>query len=313
MNPTLITVSTFVAASLLAVSLGSLAYDYFFRYRMTVRERVRDICRESEEDGAHLFKDRHWRLQDETVTEDTWSDWFERLNEQMGTQWTLSSLVARCMACGLAAALVGFFGNRWLSIVLAPIGMCLPLIILLLKRRRRQRKLGRQLPEAFQMISRAVCAGQTVPAAMQIVAQNFEPPIAEEFARCCEQQNLGISRESALKGLARRSGIMELQIFAVALLVQSKSGGDLVELLDNLSGMIRKRLKLSDRVRALTGEGRMQALVLTILPVVAFVGVLSLSPEYCECLLQRPWILLATVAAQLAGTLWVRKIVNFEY
>ncbi len=163
------------------------------------------------------------------------------------------------------------------------------------------------------MISRAVRAGQTVPAALKIIAEDFQPPVAEEFALCYEQQNLGMSRESALRKLAERSGIMELEIFVVALLVQAKSGGDLVELLDNLAGMIQKRLKLKDRVRALTGEGRMQALVLLVLPIAGMFGILFLSPDYAKALVDRPWLLVATAAAQIVGALWVRRIVNFEY
>ncbi|WP_391503330.1 type II secretion system F family protein [Botrimarina mediterranea] len=163
------------------------------------------------------------------------------------------------------------------------------------------------------MISRAIKAGQTVPAALQIIADDFEKPIATEFALCYEQQNLGMSRESALRRLAARSGVMELQIFVVALLVQARSGGDLIELLDNLALMIRKRLKLGDRVRALTGEGRMQAMVLIVLPIAAFLGIVSMAPDYASCLLERPWLLCATAIAQVAGALWIRQIVNFDY
>src|SRR5262249_17945198 len=135
----------------------------------------------------------------------------------------------------------------------------------------------------------------------------------EEFALCYEQQNLGVSRESALRKLAARTGVMELQIFVVALLVQAKSGGDLVELLDGLAAMIRKRLKLKDRVRALTGEGRMQAPVLLVLPMAAVVGMVVLSPDYAKSLLDRPWLLAGTAVAQIAGAVWVRRIVHFEY
>jgi tight adherence protein B len=196
---------------------------------------------------------------------------------------------------------------------MAMTGMILPLGILKFRARLRQRQLSRQLPEAFAMISRAVRAGQTIPSALQIIAEDFDPPVSAEFARCYEQQNLGISRETALRQLAKRTGIMELQIFVVALLVQAKSGGDLVELLDNLSSMIRKRLKLKDRVRALTGEGRMQALVLSLLPVVSLVGIIVLAPDYSRCLLERPWLLAGTGAAIAVGAFWVRRIVNFEY
>lgn len=163
------------------------------------------------------------------------------------------------------------------------------------------------------MISRAVRSGQTVSSALQIIADDFDPPVSTEFALCYEQQNLGLSRESALRKLAERSGVMELQIFVVALLVQARSGGDIVELLDNLSSMIRKRLRLRDRVRALSGEGRMQAIVLTLLPIAALVAILCLSPDYAQALVQRPWLLLATGIAQCVGALWIRQIISVEY
>jgi tight adherence protein B len=87
----------------------------------------------------------------------------------------------------------------------------------------------------------------------------------------------------------------------------------LVELLDNLSAMIRKRVKLKDRVRALTGEGRMQALVLMILPVAGLLGIIVTAPEYARTLLDRPWLLAGTAAVQAVGAFWVRRIVNFQY
>lgn len=313
MSASIISLLTFFAAALLAVSVGSLAYDYFFRYRLTVRERLKELAGDDEDGGFHLFKDLGRLSDSEDGARDSWAKWLERLHEQAGVKWSPSSFATRSLGGGLCVALLGFLGSWWLSVLCAPFGLFLPLALLLVQRRVRQRKLSRQLPEAFQMISRAVRAGQTIPAAMQIIAQDFDPPVCDEFRLCCEQQNLGISRETALKQLARRTGSMELQIFVVALLVQAKSGGDLVELLDNLANMNRKRLKLAERVRALTGEGRMQAIVLTVLPVIAFIGVMLLSPDYAKCLLDRPWLLMVTALAELVGTLWIRRIISFEY
>jgi tight adherence protein B len=166
---------------------------------------------------------------------------------------------------------------------------------------------------AFDSIGRAVRAGQTVPAAFQIVADEFEPPIADEFRRCYEQQNLGMSYDSALRELARRTGVMELRILVVALLVQARSGGNLVELLGNLASMVRERLKLQQKVRALTGEGRMQAAVLIVLPVLAF-GILTvIAPDYARSLLERPWLLAATASAQMLGAVWIQRIISFDF
>jgi tight adherence protein B len=161
-------------------------------------------------------------------------------------------------------------------------------------------------------MSRAVRAGQTVFSAMQVIGDDFQPPVSQEFAHCYEQQNLGVSVESSLRDLARRTGIMELQMFVVGILVQSRSGGDLNELLDTLAHTIRNRLKLAAKLRAMTGEGRMQAIVLGILPLAAFVMLYFMAPEYIASLLNRPWLLAGTFAAQALGALWVRSIVRLD-
>jgi tight adherence protein B len=314
MIPSWVTFLTFASITLLVLSLSMLAYDWIFRYRFAVQERLRELSDEGNGDhSVSLFKDIT-RLRSQTDVETiTWQERLRQFLEQAGVACSLSEFAWWCVGGGIVAAGLGLFISKWVALAVAPIGAAAPLATLFARRGLRNRRLSRQLPEVFQMISRAVCAGQTVPAALKIIAQDFQPPVSEEFALCYEQQNLGMSRESALRKLAGRSGIMELQIFVVALLVQAKSGGDLVELLDNLGVMIQKRLKLKDRVRALTGEGRMQAIILVVLPIVALLGIVVLSPEYAKSLLDRPGLLSATAAAQLVGVLWIRRIVNFEY
>jgi tight adherence protein B len=290
-----------------------MTYDYFFRYRLAVRKRVSQLYDREDAHQVSIFKDEGQFDGSVDAGRNRRFDYFSRLKELFSDEVPFATLAARSVAGGFAGGLLGVLVRWQLALICVPLGLLCPAAILIGRRHRRRRKLGRQLPEAFQMISRAVRAGQTIPAALQIIAQDFESPVSEEFARCCEQQNLGVSRETAFRDLARRSGIMELQIFVVALLVQAKCGGDLVELLDNLANMIRKRFKLKERVRALTGEGRMQAIVLTVLPIAAFFGVRVLSPDYVTCLMERPWILVATACSQLLGMLWIRRIISFEY
>jgi tight adherence protein B len=314
MHSSWITLLIFGSTSLLVLSLAMLIYDRFFRYRLAVRERLNQMS--GDRTGSHevsLFKDIKHLKDDEVFRRRTWKEQLQQVIEQAGIQCSIPALIAWSAGSGAVTALGGLWRAWWMGAILMPIGAVLPFAAVFLRRQVRQRKLCRQLPEAFAMISRAVRAGQTVPAALQIIADDFDPPISAEFALCYEQQNLGMSRESALRRLATRSGIMELQIFVVAMLVQAKSGGNLVELLDNLAAMIRKRLKLKDRVRALTGEGRMQALVLMILPVAGLLGIIFLSPEYAKVLLDRPWLLISTAVAQAVGAFWIRRIVNFEY
>ncbi len=304
----------FASVSVFALIVGLLTYDWFLRYRMAVRERLHGLSTDSNKSSTvSLFKDLK---QLDTPHQFQYPNAIERLQhiiDQSGIDCTLSSLCFISLCLGVAAGGVGILQAWWLALLLVPAGMSLPWIVLLNRRRVRIRRLSRQLPEAFALISRAVRSGQTVPAALHIIAEDFDPPISTEFALCYEQQNLGISRETALRKLATRSDIMELQIFVVALLVQARSGGNLVELLDNLALLIRKRLSMTDRVRALTGEGRVQAAVLIALPILVLAGIVGFAPEYSRELLSRPWLLAATAVAQSLGALWIRRVVNFKY
>lgn len=304
----------FSSTSLFLLTLAMLVYEWFIRYRWAVRERLNDLSGElTGQDEVLLFKNVRHLHSKNNINELSWNGWLQQIIDQAGIQWTPRSLlVSSTIACAATILSAAWF-SWWLAVLVGPLGGCIPLIFLLWRRRSRQRKLCRQLPEAFSMISRAVRAGQTVPTALQIIAEDFDPPISSEFALCYEQQNLGMSRESALRRLANRSGIMELQLFVIAVLVQAKSGGDLVELLDNLSAMIRKRLKLKDRVRGLTGEGRMQAVVLILLPILAFLGIVFLAPDYASELLERPWLMACTACAQVLGAYWIHMIVDIDY
>lgn len=306
-----IAILVFASVTAAVAGAGSLVYDQFLR-RFAVQERVKELSNVGDATrSASLFKDLK-RLANQGVRRRTLRESLDELIEQSAT--TLTMRQCCILSCFLAAACVVI--AAWFAPIAIPaaivVGLAIVPACLYMKRFSRQRKLSRQLPEAFQMISRSVSAGQTVPAALRIIADDFDEPISDEFALCYEQQNLGISRETSLRKLAQRTGIMELQIFVVALLVQERSGGDLVGLLDNLAAMVRKRLKLQNRIRSLTGEGRMQALVLIVLPIAALAAMLILSPDYAQSLLDRPWLLGIAGGAQTLGALWIRRIVNFE-
>jgi tight adherence protein B len=312
MNNSWILISTFVATALLALAVAQLIYDWLFRYRLELRARLKELTGdEADETGVSLFKN----LRGHPASIAAQRGLGERLANvfhQAGVKCTVSKLIAWCLGAGVALAAPALLHGPWWAAAAFTCGATVPLFVLHARRHFRSRALCRQLPEAFEMMSRAVRAGQTVPAALQIIAEDFDPPISEEFQQCYEQQELGVSREAALHLLAERTGVMELQIFVVALLVQARFGGDLAELLDNLAIMIRKRFKLADRVRALTGEGRMQATVLTVLPVSTFAGLILIAPDYIGTLLARPLLLAGTAVAQVVGLVWIRRIVNFE-
>ena len=162
-------------------------------------------------------------------------------------------------------------------------------------------------------MSRVVRAGQTMSQALQAVADEFAQPVAAEFAYCYEQQNLGLSAEAALRDLARRTGLLEVKIFVLAILVQQQTGGNLAEMLDKLAVVIRERARIRGKIKTLTAEGRLQAIVLLALPVFLLVVLMILNPTYTGVLLEHTNLLIAVLVSEVLGALWIRKIVNFDF
>lgn len=200
-------------------------------------------------------------------------------------------IVAGLLAFGAAAVPFGYVRYRW---------------------RARRERLLRQLPDAFELMARVVRAGQSMPQAFQAVSEEFKGPVAAEFSCCFEQQNLGLPFDVALRDLAVRTGILEVQVFVMALLVHHETGGNLTLMLDKLATVVRCRLLLHNKVQVITAEGRMQATVLLALPPLAFVGMLILNYSYIEVLLQHPDLLYGIGAALLVGALWIRRIVQVD-
>jgi tight adherence protein B len=193
------------------------------------------------------------------------------------------------------------------------VGTSAPFLYVSLKRKARLEKLLSQLPDAFDLMARVIRAGQTMSQALLAVADEFETPVATEFAFCFEQQNLGLPPEISLRELARRTGLVEIRIFVLSLLVQQQTGGNLAELLDKLAGVIRERFRIRGKIKALTAEGRMQAAVLLALPPLMFLVIMLMNPNYGRVLYQYPGLLIGMVVSELFGALWIRKIVNFDF
>lgn len=312
MSPTIVLLLTFVAVSLMLLAASSLVC-YLLRYRILLRRRLHDEFH-GQDDAARLFKDlQKWEGKSNGGLAAA-AHWLRQLTEQSGLSLTPQTLLVLSGAAGLAAGVVAWaISAMWCVAAIAAVSCsAVPIMYVLSRRKARLRKLCRQLPEAFEMMSRAVRIGQTATAAMQLVADEFDSPISDEFALCYQQQDLGMSTDVALRNLADRGGVMELQIFVMGLLVQSRSGGNLTELLDNLATIVRSRLRMQAKIKAFTSEGRMQALVLMLLPVAALIALLVLSPEYVSVFFDRPWMLGAIGAAHAVAAVWIRSIVKLD-
>jgi len=191
----------------------------------------------------------------------------------------------------------------------------LPILWLLMRRKRRLKKFAAQLPEALELIARALRAGHSLAAGMNLVAHEMSPPVSAELGRTFEEQNLGIPLEEALEGLTKRVPNLDLKFFATAIILQRQTGGDLAEILDKIGHLVRERFQIWGQVQALTGEGRLSGIVLLALPPALFAVVYRMNPDYLMLLFTDDMgkkMLVGGVLMQLFGALVIRKIVNIR-
>lgn len=306
-----LSITIFLAATFVSFLVIVYFYEWHYAYPAALRERLQEMESNEHASSTWVFKQTS-AMKPSRFGVEQLTQLLARWCEQAGVQRLPSTVLTHCLMAGVVTGVALItFAPIWL-LPLATVAAWLPVFHLFYLRSQRQRVISQQLPSVFQTLSRTVRSGQTIPGAMQIIAETFEEPIAGEFARCCDQQTLGVGRETSLRELAERVGVMELQIFVVALLVQSRSGGDINRMFENLATMSRKRQHFEQRSRALTGEGRMQAVVLIALPIVAFIAIYLISPDYVATLLDRPALLVAMALLQIVGSLWIRKIVRID-
>jgi tight adherence protein B len=186
---------------------------------------------------------------------------------------------------------------------------------LLNKRRMRLKAFAGQLSDALELVARALRAGHSLAAGMHVVAEEMPSPIADEFGRVYEEQNLGIPIEDALKAMCERVPNLDLRFFVTSVLIQRMTGGDLSEILDKIGYVIRERFRILGQVQALTAEGRLSGVILIALPFGLFIMMLYIKPDYVEKLWTHELgikMSIFALIAQLVGALVIKKIVNIK-
>jgi len=239
------------------------------------------------------------------------------LFEQADTSLTIGKLAALSAVMAVIGLALGVIIH--VNLLLMPlVGLLmgsLPLFWLLMRRKRRLKAFAAQLPDALEMISRTLRAGQSLAFGFNMVSSEMPLPISKEFGRVFEEQNLGIPFDETLRALTERIPNLDLKFFVTALILQRQTGGDLAEILDKIGALIRDRFRIWGQVQSLTGEGRLSGVVLLGLPFVLFIAVYQLNPDYLMLLFRDPMgTKMLTVAAimQVVGALVIRKIVNIK-
>jgi tight adherence protein B len=315
--------ATFLAVTLGILTFYSLLNDLYFERRPGLRQWVEQEMRKRQRERARqsLLLLKQQALADLPGAPVVPTPWLgARLYDRLETWIDQAGLYLKpwqLLALAATLALFGGAAGTWLApeaaAAAALAGLVSPFLWVRARRRARKEEMLRQLPRAFELMARVIRAGQSVNQALQAVAEEFEPPLATEFAYCQEQQRLGLLPEISFREMSRQSDVMELKIFVMAMLVQQKTGGNLSDLLERLARLIRDRVRLRGVIRTVTAEGRLQAMVLIALPPLMFLLLLVLHRSYAEVLLQHYELLLTATVSMALGALWIRRIVRFDF
>ncbi|HWR35687.1 MAG TPA: type II secretion system F family protein [Clostridia bacterium] len=241
----------------------------------------------------------------------------QQLIKQANSNWTVGRVIFGSL---LLLAAGSWIAGLWLHNfpVGAVVGLVLssvPYLTLRMKRGARLRRFNSLLPEAIDLMSRALRAGHAVTAAIEMVAKEISDPVGTEFRRAFEEQNFGLPLREALLNLAKRVPIDDVKFLVTAILVQKETGGNLAEVLDKTAAVLRERMRLLGQLRIHTAQGRLTGWILGLLPFIVF-GLLNfINPGYARILLEDPLgqkLVWAGLVLMAFGIWVIRKIVDIK-
>ncbi len=210
----------------------------------------------------------------------------ESMLEQAGMRWTAAKLMQLALLGGFVGFCLAWYvlpppfdKFAWLT---AALGFCAPLVYVMRKGKARMKKFEEQFPDSLEFVARSMRAGHAFSVSLEMIHREFNEPLAGEFRRTFDEQNLGLPLDIALQNLSKRVPLLEVHFFVSAVLLQKRTGGNLAELLDKLATLIRERFKLRGRIQAISAHGRITASTLSIIPFgVAFLMFYT-NREYIE-------------------------------
>jgi tight adherence protein B len=241
---------------------------------------------------------------------------FEREIEAAGMTWRLGEALVTSAMIGLTAFVVGLLlGSLMLAIVLGAMGVTSLLVVVKFKARRRRRAFAGQLPDVLLLMGGALKAGYSLQQAASAVGEDARPPASEEFKRAMAEVRLGSSLDDALGALGARVQIVDFDWTVLAIQIQREVGGNLAEVLQNISDTIRERQRLHRQIKTLTAEARLSALILGTLPFAMAAFLFTTNRQYLVPLVNTSVGLMMIGGAAFMmslGFLWMRKIIRIE-
>jgi len=224
---------------------------------------------------------------------------------------------------GFAAVLgLGFYGTEMSiskMVIVAMIGATatfpLPRIYLRWLKKQRLAKFNEQLEDALLSMSGSLKAGFSINQALEVVARENRKPISFEFSLLIQELRLGVTLDNALDKMSTRLNCPDFELVAVSILTARQTGGELTATLERLAGVIRERVRITGRIRALTAQGRMQAMIIGLMPIALFIAMMNIAPDMMNAFFSTVvgvLCLVAVIILDITGFLVIRKITNID-
>lgn len=316
----LLVMITFV---LLAMSI----YMFFYKEREELRDKVderlegllRSESVQSDETLQILREDVMSQLSpfNQFVLRFKFGNNLYRLIEQADVNIRPLQLVLMCLGLAVVSGGLAWFlrGSLLVSMVAGSLAAAAPILYVNQMRKRRLKLFLEQLPDALELITRALRAGHAFTSALQTVATEMPDPIAKEFRRASEETNLGMSLKASLEHLTERIPLLDLKLAVTAVMIQRETGGNLAEILENIAEVIRERFKILGQVRVYTAQGRMTGWIIGSIPFALALYIYVVNPEYIHLLFTHPlgkMMLIGGLIMEGLGVLLIRKIINIK-
>ena len=309
-----------------AVALGTVAIALLLEWAQE-RIRARSVVKQLRD-----FSEQAFSAEAQTIVRKTAAaTWLEETTARLpqfrdlahalresGSSWSFQSffLISLGLAAGGGLAL-GLLSRSMIGAVFGVIaGAAIPFAVVRIRANRRAAKVEEQIPDAIDLLGRAMRAGHPLSAGFKMVADEAPEPVATEFRQVFEEQRFGLPFEDSLLGLGERIQLSDIRILVTAILVHRQVGGNLAEILDNIAHLVRERFKLRRQLRVITAQGRLSGYVLAFLPVVLGLAIYTLNRDYMMPIFEEPagkFMLAGALVFQVIGYIWIRRILDIEF
>jgi tight adherence protein B len=320
--PALIALLVFIVVALAAFAAGSLIDQRNARARL-IKDRLATVQKAPEREPDEELA----LLRDEQLSKIPALDTFLRRSSrvsaiqeallQAGMKFRAGNFLMLCVLCGALAGLAAVLYTKnpaiaWAALV---IGGVLPYSVVSYRRQKRFERFEELFPEAIDTLARAVRAGHAFTTALEMISNEVAEPLSSEFRKLYEEQKFGMPVRDALMNLTGRVPLVDVKFFVTAVMLQRETGGNLAEILDNLSYVIRERFKIQRQVRVHTAQGRLTMALLMAMPPTVVAILLVFSPEFVRPLFYDPIghvLLVGSIALQTVGYFVIRKIIKIQ-